>query len=99
MSEVAVEHDESENIFFIDRDGARIGELNYSRPDDDTLSFDRTWVDPEQRGQQLAGKLVDQGIEYAREHGRKVIPKCSYVHARIEKRRELRDVLPESYEL
>jgi len=45
-------------------------------------------VSPELRGQGIAGKITQVSLEYAKEHGLRVIPMCSYAAAYIRKHPE-----------
>ncbi len=52
--------------------------LRYRRQGN-TLDFYHTYVPPKVRERGLAEKIVETGFRYAKEHGFKVIPTCSYV--------------------
>lgn len=45
-------------------------------------------VSPELRGQGIAGKIVQVGLEYAKEESLRVVPMCSYAAAYIRKHPE-----------
>ena len=45
-------------------------------------------VSPELRGQGIAGKITQVGLEYAKENGLRVVPMCSYAAAYIRKHPE-----------
>jgi predicted GNAT family acetyltransferase len=87
----AIRHDDGERhgMFFIEREGRRVGELTY-RMLGDTAVVDHTWVDPSLRGGRLAPRLVDAVVGWAREGNRKISPACSYV-------RMVMDRSPENY--
>jgi uncharacterized protein len=42
-------------------------------------------VSPELRGQGIAGKITQVGLEYAKENGLRVVPMCSYAATYIRK--------------
>ena len=50
--------------------------------------FTHTGVPSQYRGQGLAARLVEAGLQWAREQGLKVVPACSYVHVYIQRHRE-----------
>jgi uncharacterized protein len=45
-------------------------------------------VHPELRGQGVAGRITEVSLEYAKEHGLRVVPMCSYAAAYIRKHPE-----------
>lgn len=50
------------------------------------MVFTHTFVPPELRGRGLAAELVEAGLAFAKEQGRKVVPACSYVAAYLKRR-------------
>ncbi len=54
--------------------------------------LEHTIVDPAYGGQGLAGKLVHELAQKAREKGVKIVPTCSYVLKTFEKNAEYADV-------
>lgn len=85
----AIRHDERLGKFSIELDGSE-AYLSYTVVDGTTLDFRHTFVPPELRGRQLAERLVAAGFAYAREHGYRVVPTCSYVQRRVERDAALR---------
>ena len=63
--------------FYIESDGERIAELTYTYSGDAAVVA-HTWVHPQHRGGNLAPRLVEALVEWAREGQRQVIPVCSY---------------------
>jgi predicted GNAT family acetyltransferase len=82
-----IRHDEEGGRFVATVEGHE-AYVAYSLVDDQTVEFRRTYVPNELRGQGLAGKVVVRGLDWAREHGYRVIPTCSYVRGFIEKHPE-----------
>lgn len=72
-----IQHDPEQKRFFADVDGEAY--LAYREVDDDTLDFASTFVSPDLRGEGLAGEVVRAALEYARAHGKAVIPSCPFV--------------------
>jgi hypothetical protein len=62
----------------------------------DSIIFSHTGTPPALQGQGIAGKLVQTGLEYARENKLKVVPQCSYVAAYIRKHPEYQPLLQEN---
>jgi hypothetical protein len=69
--------------------GKRLGHLDYSLPDKETLTIDYVEVDPSLRGQGMGQKLVAAAIEWARTGSRHVIPHCSYARAVMARNKDL----------
>jgi predicted GNAT family acetyltransferase len=92
---IHIEHDEEINQFFSKIDG-KISYLKYTLlPDKKTLNLRMTYVPPELRGQQIAGKIVKFALEYAKENNYKIIPSCSYVEAYIKGHPEYKNIVLE----
>jgi predicted GNAT family acetyltransferase len=51
---------------------------------DNLMTIIGTRVDPSLRNQGLAGQLLEHVVNYAIEHGLKIIPECSYVKHKFE---------------
>jgi predicted GNAT family acetyltransferase len=60
---------------------------------DNVMVILHTIVPPEVGGRGIAGQLVTTALEYARAHGMKVDPKCSYAAAYLKKHPEYADLL------
>lgn len=56
----------------------RVAEMTYSLADAKIMIIDHTWVDESLREKKLGNKLVEKGVEFARERGYKIIPLCSF---------------------
>lgn len=52
-----------------------------------------TLVDPSLRGKGVAKQLLDEAANYARDHGLKIKPKCSYVVKAFERYKEYQDII------
>lgn len=52
----------------------------------------RTEVDKKYGGQGIAGKLVDELVQYARDENKKIIPTCPYIKDKFEKDEKYKDV-------
>ena len=55
--------------------------------------FTHTGVPPAYQGQGLAARLVEAGLQWAREQGLKVVPACSYVHIYIQRHPEWQNLV------
>lgn len=88
-----VRHDPDRKRFVVGLDGGD-AYLSYREAGDDSLDFTSTFVPPDHREQGIGEALVIEGLEYAREEGKRVIPSCPFVRSVVDDRRpEYRDVL------
>lgn len=78
-----VTHDINKQRFCVGMHG-QIAELKYKKVADDTLEYYSTFVPNELRGRGIAGVLTKYALDYAQQHGLKVIPSCSFVKRYIE---------------
>ena len=81
LDDLEITHNPAENRFETWIDG-QLSKLDYMQ-DGDTIVMMHVGVDPEHRGQGVAGKLTKAGLEYAKAKSLRVIPMCSYVGAYI----------------
>ena len=101
MTDLAVQHDEAgrRGAFFLEKDGAGLAEMTYTRSNaariliDHTVLIDHTEVSDVLRGQGAGRKLLDALVGWARQMQKKVVPVCPYAKAQFEKDASLRDVL------
>ena len=78
-----IRHVVNEGFFIFGKNGDELAKLTY-RKEGEKLYFESTVVSSELRGQGIAGKLLDAGVEYARENGYKIVPVCSYIVKKFE---------------
>jgi predicted GNAT family acetyltransferase len=64
--------------------------LLYDPAGDGILDYASTFVPERLRGRGIAGEVVRQALEYAREGGYKIIPSCWFVRGYIERHPEYR---------
>ncbi|WP_133498853.1 GNAT family N-acetyltransferase [Cognatilysobacter terrigena] len=86
-----VQH-EPENERFIAKVDGYIAEMSYRR-EDGVLAITHTGVPSEIGGRGIAGDLVRAGFDYARAHGLRVRPLCSYAAAWAQRHPDYADVL------
>ena len=72
--------------------GEQIAELEY-RLRDGVISFTHTGVPRVLEGRGIGSLIVRTGLDYAREQGYKVVPRCSFVEAYIRRHEEYADLL------
>jgi len=86
LEKLEVTHNKNERRFEAWIDGY-LSKLEYLQ-DGRNFVITHVGVYPEQRGQGIAGKITQVGLEYARENGLRVVPMCSYAAAYIRKHPE-----------
>ncbi len=84
-------HDTDSQKFCVRIDGKEA--YLYYRLRENTMDFASTYVPNELRNKGLAAKIVEAGLEYARQHNYQVIPSCSYVDVYIRRHKKYQDLL------
>jgi hypothetical protein len=83
-------HNEAAKRFEVTIDG-RLARADY-RLHDNVMHMVHTEVPVQQEGRGIAAQLVRAAMEYARAHGYKVRPSCSYVRAFMARNPEFDDL-------
>jgi len=81
LDKLEITHNEAGHTFEVWIDGYR-SKLDYIQ-DGKNFVITHVGVYPELRGQGIAGKIVEAGLQYARQNSLRVIPMCSYAAAYI----------------
>jgi predicted GNAT family acetyltransferase len=89
-----IQHQSSENegSFYIENNGQNVGEMRYSL-NGNTIEIFHTEVDPEHQGKNLGLKLVEAGVNYAREKNYKIVPSCTFAKTVFAGHQSYQDVL------
>jgi len=90
LDQIEVVHNPAENRFETTIDG-NLSKLDYIQ-NGKNFVISHVGVHPSLRGQGVAGKIVEAGLEYARENSFRVIPMCSYAAAYIRRHPEHADL-------
>lgn len=88
-----VKHNETDKNFEVFHDGKHAGLMTYTWAGDDKFIIDHTEVDEQYGGLGLGKKLVEAGVNFAREKGVKIIPLFPFAKRTIEKTAEFQDVV------
>lgn len=88
----AIRHDPQARRFVVDTEGGP-AYLTYRELSGGVLAFDSTFVPPALRRGGIASHLTAHALAYAREHGRRVVPRCPFVAAYVARHPEYRDLL------
>jgi Predicted acetyltransferase len=81
LNQLEVTHNEANRTFEAWIDG-HLSKLDYIQ-DGKNFVITHVGVYPELRGQGIAGKIVEAGLQYAKQNSLRVIPMCSYAAAYI----------------
>ena len=88
---LAIRHEPDARRFTADV-GGKTAYITYRELDPQLLELDHTYVPHERRGGGIASQLTSRALEYAREHGFRVVPSCPFVAAYIERHPEYREL-------
>ncbi len=83
----------NQSFYIGETEATAIGRITYAIENDKVIIANHTYVSPEHRGQNLAKKLLDRLVEYAREENIKIRPQCSYVVRAFERYDEYQDII------
>jgi uncharacterized protein len=72
----------------------RAGFTRYDDRGRGVVAFTHTEIEPRFEHHGLAGRLISEALDAARERGWEVLPVCPFVRAHLEKHRELVDLVP-----
>ena len=84
---------ERNGIFEVLLDDVHVGELTYQRTTPERMIIDHTRVFEGFEGQGIARQLVMASVDFARQHGRTIVPVCSYAHKVLTRTDEYMDIL------
>lgn len=87
-----VKHDREGNEFYLEVNHKK-AYLAYEHKHEGVLNYKHTYVPPQLRGQGIAGKIVKQALEFAKQNNYKIIPTCSYVASYLNRHSELKIVV------
>jgi len=96
LEKLEVTHNEVEHRFETWIDGY-LSKLDYIQ-DGKNFVITHVGVSPELRGQGIAGKIVQVGLEYAKERVFRVVPMCSYAAAYIRRHPEYAELTKQKAE-
>jgi predicted GNAT family acetyltransferase len=87
-----LEHEENNQRFVVRLPDGE-AELGYAAQGADVLNLHHTFVPDSARGQGVGDVLVSGALDYARQHGKRIIPTCPYVAAWMQKHPEQNDLV------
>lgn len=96
LDELEITQNEGEHRFETWIDG-RLSKLEYIQ-DGRNFVITHVGVHPDLRGQGVAGKITQAGIEYAKNNSLRVVPMCSYAAAYIRRHPEYAELTKQQTE-
>ena len=91
-SKAEIRHNSQASRFELEQDG-KTAVLGYDLNGKDIIVFTHTEVPPELEGRGFGSQLARAGLDYARQHGLKVVSLCSFMSAFIERHLDYQDLL------
>ena len=83
-----------ENKFYVgDNIRNPLAEITFVESGEERLVIDHTYVSNDLRGQGIAGQLLENVVNYAREKGKKILPLCPFAKTKIEENADYQDIL------
>jgi len=79
---------EDGRIYSLDEQNNLIAEVTYVQKEDGEIDIDEVYVNPEFRGQGIAGKAMEETAEFLRKKGLKTTATCSYANSWLKKNKE-----------
>ncbi|VEU80261.1 GNAT family N-acetyltransferase [Haploplasma axanthum] len=90
---------EGNRIYNKDENGKLLAEVTFPFIEEKVINIDHTFVDPSLRGAGIAGELMIEVYNYAKEKGYTVVNTCPYAVAWYKKHTDKHDVLNKEIEL
>lgn len=85
--------EENKGAFIATENGAKAGEMTYSKAGDTLIIIDHTEVDSAFGGQGVGKKMVLAAVDFARENNIKILPLCPFAKATFDRDTNIQDVL------
>ena len=74
-------------------DPVQVGKMTYQRPTPQRMIIDHTRVIDGFEGKGIARQMVLAAVNFARAHGRQIVPVCSYARVLLTRTDEYKDIL------
>ena len=93
VMEINHRKEENKGAFIATENGAKAGEMTYSKAGDTLIIIDHTEVDSAFGGQGVGKKMFLAAVDFARENKIKILPLCPFAKAAFDKDSTIQDVL------
>ena len=90
--EIKNEEHHHAGVFYIDDNGNRLGEMRYLTRDN-VMNIYHTEVSEQLQGKHMGEKLVEAGVNFARENHLKILPTCVFARSVFNRVKAYHDVL------
>lgn len=95
--EIKQEQNGTKGVFYVDQEGKRLAELEYSMANNNLMIINHTEVDEILKGKNVGNQLVNTAADFARSNHYKIFPLCPFANAVMKKRKaEFADVLKDN---
>lgn len=92
--DIKQQQNQSKGIFYVEEEGKRLAELQYSMANNNLLVINHTEVNEILQGKNVGKQLVNAAANFARTRQYKILQLCSFAKAVMKKREtEFADVL------
>ncbi|MEM9279820.1 MAG: GNAT family N-acetyltransferase [Pseudomonadota bacterium] len=91
--EIHLEESDTKGRYYSDTKDGAFAEMTFTKAGEGLMIIDHTEVPKSLSGLGLGVRLVECGVAYARETGRKIVPLCPYAAHQFRKHSEWHDVL------
>jgi len=95
--EIKQEEHHHAGAFYIDDNGEWLGEMRYLMRSK-VMNIYHTEVDPSIAGKNMGSKLVEAGVNYARENDLKILPTCPFAYKVFMRTPEYQDLMVDDYD-
>lgn len=86
----------AQGMFYIGEKEQPLAYITYKPVREGVIAVDHTVVDKSLEGQGIGSRLFNTIIEFSKEEGVKIIPVCSFVKAKFDKKPELAELRAEA---
>lgn len=90
--DIETRHEPGQSRFAAVIDG-EVAHLDYAEPAEGVLDYRHTWVPESLRNRGIGERLVLDALDWARDHGYRVIPTCPFVDTVVRRHAEYADLV------
>ena len=87
-----IKHEQQDQQFTVSLNNEE-AELAYALPEPDLMDFQHTYVPPSLEGRGIGSRLIQYGLQYARDNEFRVRASCDAVQRYLSKHPEFKDLL------